>query len=149
MRIDKFLWYVRVYKTRSIASDEIKKNRVSIGGQICKSSKEISLGDVISVKKNTIEFRFKVLQIPKSRLGAKLVSQYIEDKTEAKQYELLKQRKEVQNYYRLKGEGRPTKKDRRELSDFLQTEPSSQSDENSTSTDWDLFFMDLEQGDEE
>lgn len=77
MRIDKFLWSVRIYKTRSIATDEIKKNRVSIGGQFAKASKEVKQGDTIFIKKNQIELKIKILQIPKSRLGAKLVPEYI------------------------------------------------------------------------
>ena len=86
MRIDKFLWSVRVYKTRSIASDEIKKNKVSIGDNIVKNSKEVKPGDLIKVKKNPIEFKIKVLALPKSRVGAKLVPEYIADRTEQDQY---------------------------------------------------------------
>ena len=118
MRIDKFLWCVRFYKTRSIAADEIKKNRVSVANSVVKSSKEIKPGDVIKIRKNQIDYQLKVLEIPKSRLGAKLVPIHIEDKTDKEQYEILKLRKLTQDYYRGKGEGRPTKKDRRELEQF-------------------------------
>ena len=65
MRIDKFLWSVRFYKTRSIAADEIKKNRVSVSGQTVKSSREVKEGDVIKIRKNQIDYKIKVLQIPK------------------------------------------------------------------------------------
>ncbi len=67
MRIDKFLWCVRFYKTRSIAADEIKKNRVSVGNKVVKSSKEVNPGDVIKIRKNQIDYQLKVLEIPKSR----------------------------------------------------------------------------------
>jgi Ribosome-associated heat shock protein implicated in the recycling of the 50S subunit (S4 paralog) len=73
MRIDKFLWSIRFYKTRSIAADEIKKNKVSLGGNVVKSSKEVKEGDVLKIKKNQIEYQIKILQVPKSRIGPKLV----------------------------------------------------------------------------
>ncbi len=134
MRIDKFLWCIRLYKTRSLAADEIKKNRVSIGDSPVKSSKEVKAGEIIRIKKNPILYTIKVVQIPKSRVGAKLVPLYIEDHTEKDQYELLKMRRSEQSYYRNKGEGRPTKKDRRELSEFISDSPD---DDN---TDWEDFF---------
>ncbi|MDO4763759.1 MAG: RNA-binding S4 domain-containing protein [Flavobacteriaceae bacterium] len=120
MRIDKFLWSVRFYKTRNISAEEIKKNRVSIGEQIVKASREVKEGDVLEIRKNQINYKIKVLQIPKSRIGAKLVPLYIVDMTEKEQYELLKTRMLSQDYYRKKGEGRPTKKDRRDMDDFME-----------------------------
>ena len=78
MRIDKFLWSIRFYKTRSIAADEIKKNKVSLGGNVVKSSKEVKEGDVLKIKKNQIEYQIKILQVPKSRIGPKLVPLHIE-----------------------------------------------------------------------
>lgn len=134
MRIDKFLWCIRLYKTRSLAADEIKKNRVSIGDSPVKSSKEVKVGEIIRIKRNQILYTIKVIQIPKSRVGAKLVPLYIEDHTEKEQYELLKMRRSEQSYYRNKGEGRPTKKDRRELSEFISDSP------NDDDTDWEDFF---------
>ena len=122
MRIDKFLWSIRFYKTRNIAAEEIKKNRVSIGENTVKSSKEVKEGDIIKIRKNQIDYKIKVLQIPKSRIGAKLVALHVADMTEKEQYELLKLRKMSQDYYRTKGEGRPTKKDRRDMDDFLETD---------------------------
>ena len=120
MRIDKFLWSIRFYKTRNIAAEEIKKNRVSIGENTVKSSKEVKEGDIIKIRKNQIDYKIKVLQIPKSRIGAKLVALHVADMTEKEQYELLKLRKMSQDYYRTKGEGRPTKKDRRDIEDYLE-----------------------------
>lgn len=140
MRIDKFLWSVRIYKTRSIATDEIKKNRVSVGGQFAKASKEVKQGDTIFIKKNQIELKIKILQIPKSRLGAKLVPEYIQDQTDKEQYEILRMKRLEQNYYRAKGEGRPTKKDRRDLGEFIENEIST----SSLSTDWDDFFTTID-----
>lgn len=124
MRIDKFLWSVRFYKTRSIAADEIKKNRVSVGENVAKSSKEIKEGDIIKIRKNQIDYKIKVLQIPKSRIGAKLVPLHVVDMTDKEQYEILKMRRMEQNYYRIKGEGRPTKKDRREIEGYVSADDS-------------------------
>ena len=138
MRIDKFLWSIRFYKTRNIAAEEIKKNRVSVGANHVKSSKEVKEGDVIKIRKNQIDYKIKVLQIPKSRIGAKLVPLHVTDLTEKEQYEILKIRRMSQDYYRQKGEGRPTKKDRRDMDDFVDADiPSSMSED-----DWDLFFTD-------
>lgn len=142
MRIDKFLWSIRFYKTRNIAAEEIKKNRVSVGEQTVKSSKEVREGDVVKIRKNQIDYKIKVLQIPKSRIGAKLVALHVVDLTEKEQYELLKIRKLSQDYYRQKGEGRPTKKDRRDMDGFMEEETSEtflKSEE-----DWAAFFNDAE-----
>ena len=145
MRIDKFLWCVRFYKTRSIAADEIKKNRVSVANSVVKSSKEIKSGDVIKIRKNQIDYQLKVLDIPKSRLGAKLVPLHIEDKTDKEQYEILKLRKLTQDYYRGKGEGRPTKKDRRDMDEYVAGDASFEMADD----DWDLFFSDVNENTED
>ena len=137
MRIDKFLWSVRFYKTRNIAAEEIKNNRVSIGENVVKSSKEVKMGDVIKIKKNQIEYKIKVIDLPKSRIGAKLVALYVIDMTEKDQYDILKMRKSAQDYYRQKGLGRPTKKDRREMDDFSAGSSASEMDND----DWDVFFL--------
>ncbi|UOU98608.1 RNA-binding S4 domain-containing protein [Chryseobacterium daecheongense] len=134
MRIDKFLWSIRFYKTRTIATEEIKKNRVSIGEATVKSSKEVKEGDVIKIRKNQIDYKIKVIQIPKSRIGAKLVPLHIKDVTDKEQYELLKLRKMSQDYYRNRGEGRPTKKDRRDMDEYVENDIASDF------TDWDDFF---------
>lgn len=140
MRIDKFLWSVRFYKTRTLGSDEIKKNRVSIGDQKVKTSKEVKIGDEITIRKNQIDFKIKVLEIPKSRLGAKLVPLHIKDITPKEQLDILKLRQESQNYYRNRGEGRPTKKDRREMEDYL--------DSDDEVDDWDAFFKTEKSGED-
>ena len=122
MRLDKFLWSVRFYKTRNISAEEIKKYRVSIGGQIVKASREVKEGEIIENRKNQINYKIKIIQIPKSRVGAKLVALYVVDMTEKEQYELLKIRKLSQDYYRQKGLGRPTKKDRRDMDNFIDSD---------------------------
>lgn len=119
MRIDKFLWFVRYFKTRSISTEEVKKNRVWVNDDLAKPSKEVLVGDIVKVRKDQIIYGFQVLQMPKSRMGAKLVTLYIKDKTDQEQKDLLELRKNSQDYYRLKGEGRPTKRDRRDLDDFM------------------------------
>ena len=136
MRLDKFLWSVRLYKTRNISAEEIKKNRVSIGGQIVKASREVKIGEIIEIRKNQINYKIKIIQIPKSRVGAKLVALYVVDMTEKEQYELLKIRKLSQDYYRQKGLGRPTKKDRRDMDNFID------SDEFWDDEDDEFFLMD-------
>ncbi|WP_297982747.1 RNA-binding S4 domain-containing protein [uncultured Chryseobacterium sp.] len=139
MRIDKFLWSVRFYKTRTVAADEIKKNRVSIGENVVKSSKEVKEGDVIKVRKNQIDYKIKVIQIPKSRIGAKLVSLHVKDMTDPQQYEILQLRRMEQSYYRSKGEGRPTKKDRRDIDDYVGDDENT---EIMNEEQWDAFFKD-------
>ncbi len=140
MRIDKFLWCVRFYKTRSIASDEIKKNRVSLGGQPVKSSRDVKDGDLIKIRKNQIDYQIKIVQIPKSRIGPKLVPLHIEDRTDKDQYEILKLRQLSQEHYRNRGEGRPTKKDRRDLDGFVEGDSVS----DMGNSDWDLFFSEVD-----
>ncbi len=137
MRIDKFLWSVRFYKTRTIASDEIKKNRVFIGEQSLKSSREVKVGDEIRIRKNQIDYKIRVLDLPKSRVGAKFVTTYIKDITDPHQLEILAIRKSSQDYYRRKGEGRPTKKDRRDMDDFIEVPDVG---EKMSQEDWLHFF---------
>jgi len=145
MRIDKFLWSVRFYKTRSIAADEIKKNRVFIGENVVKSSKEVKVGDEIKIRRNQIDYKIKVLDLPKSRVGAKLVPDFVKNITDPQQYEILKIRKSSQDYYRNKGEGRPTKKDRRSMDDFITT---TSSDDVMDEDDWDSFFKSSDEDDD-
>ena len=126
MRLDKFLWSVRYYKTRTLATDACKKNRIKVNGVVAKASREIVASDTIEVKKDQINLSLKVIQVPKNRIGAKLLTLHIVDTTSKEEYELLELRKLSQDYYRERGEGRPTKKDRRELDDYI----SDNNDEN-------------------
>ncbi len=126
MRLDKLLWCVRYYKTRSIATEACKKNRIKVNGEVAKASREVVPSDVIEVRKDQTDYRFEILQIPKSRIGAKLVSLHIVDKTPKEELEKLELRKLSQDYYRERGEGRPTKKDRRDLDEFIGEEPEDE-----------------------
>jgi len=119
MRIDKFLWFIRFYKTRTLATEAVKSNRIEIDEQTVKASREVKINDKILIKKNQINYKIIVKEIPKSRLGAKLVLDYITDFTDIKELEMAKLRNESQKYYRQKGLGRPTKKDRRSIDDFV------------------------------
>ncbi len=119
VRIDKWLWSVRVYKTRSIASEACKKGNVSISDVAAKPSRVIKVGDIIQVRKNPVVFSFRVLAIPKSRIGAKLVSDYLENVTTADQLELLELGRIAAKNERARGTGRPTKKERRDIDKFF------------------------------
>ncbi len=118
MRVDKYLWCVRYFKTRSLATKACKKGHVKIDDSSVKPSREIFPADKIEVRKNQINYLIEVLDIPPSRVGAKLVSLYLLDKTPKENLEKLDLLKYSKEYYRKKGTGRPTKKDRRDLEDF-------------------------------
>lgn len=120
MRVDKYLWCVRVFKTRSIATNACKTGKVKLKGNNVKPSREVFPGDEIQVRKNQINYIFDVLDLPESRLGAKLVVMYLKDKTPKENLEKLDLLKYSKDYYRKKGTGRPTKKDRRDLDDFVE-----------------------------
>ena len=123
VRVDKWLWAVRIFKTRSIATDACKKGRVSIGGTSVKPSRLVQRGEVISVRKPPIEYSFRVLDLLGHRVGAKLVPQYMENVTPASQYEILELQRISGFVDRAKGLGRPTKKDRRDLDQFAEDLP--------------------------
>lgn len=118
VRIDKWMWATRIFKTRTIASEACKKNRVMVGGTTVKSSRMIKIGDVIQVRKPPVIYSFKVLALTDKRMGAKLVSQFLENITPPDQYEILELNRISGFVNRAKGTGRPTKKDRRELEQF-------------------------------
>jgi len=118
MRVDKYLWAVRYFKTRSIATNACKKGHVKIGGESIKPSRNVYPTDKLEVRKNQINYKIEVLDLPKSRVGAKLVNIYCNDITPKENLEKLDLLKYSQDYYRKKGAGRPTKKDRRELDDL-------------------------------
>ena len=118
-RVDKWLWAVRVFKTRSLAADACKKGRVLMQGVAVKPSRELKVGDVLQVRRNPIIYTFKVVALTQNRVGAKLVPQFMENVTAPDQLELLEVLKLDQNNRRAKGLGRPTKKERRDLDDFF------------------------------
>lgn len=118
IRIDSFLWSVRIFKSRSQAGDHCKKKRVTINGVEVKSSRLVKIGDVVAVRKPPITYTYRVLKLPKTRMGAKLVSEYIENITPKSEFELLELKRISGFVGRAKGSGRPTKRDRRKLDDF-------------------------------
>jgi len=119
MRIDKYLWCVRYYKTRNIATTACKKWHVKVNGQVVKPSREVYATDVIELRKNQINYKLTVNDIPPNRVGAKLVDIYRTDTTPKEAFEAQELLKYSKDYYRKKGTGRPTKKDRRNIEDYL------------------------------
>jgi len=119
MRIDKFTWAVRIFKTRTIASKACQKGKVKLNEKGVKPSRAISVGDVITVRKGPVLFTFKVKELLKNRVGAKLVEHYIENITSENELEKLELIRLSYKQNRSKGLGRPTKKDRREIAGFL------------------------------
>jgi len=120
MRVDKFLWCVRYFKTRSIATNACKKGHVKINGDSVKPSRDVFPTDKIEIRKNQINYKIEVLDLPPSRVGAKLVNIYITDITPKENLEKLDLLKYSKEYYRKKGTGRPTKKDRRDIDDWFE-----------------------------
>ncbi len=121
-RIDKWLWAMRVFKTRTIATDACKKGRVSMGdGTVVKPSRTIDVGDIIKVRKPPITYTFRVKALTENRLGAKLVPDYLENLTPKSEYDLLEVVKISGFIDRQKGLGRPTKREGRELSRFTES----------------------------
>lgn len=123
VRIDKWLWAVRVFKTRSIATDACRKGRVAIDGVTVKPARMLQRGTIVSVRKPPVTYSFRVLELIGSRVGAKLVPQYMENVTPREQYELLELQRVSGFVDRAKGLGRPTKKDRRDLDQFADDLP--------------------------
>ncbi|MHA3787972.1 RNA-binding S4 domain-containing protein [Flavobacterium hauense] len=118
MRIDKYLWCVRYYKTRSIATQAIQKGHVTVNGQQAKASREVFPTDKITVRRDQINYKLTVLDVPANRVGPKLVDMYRKDETPAEAFEHLELLKLSKAHYRATGTGRPTKKDRRDLDDY-------------------------------
>ncbi|MDE6367245.1 MAG: RNA-binding S4 domain-containing protein [Muribaculaceae bacterium] len=117
-RVDKWLWAVRVYKTRSIATDAIKKGRVMVNDVLVKPSRTVKPGDIVKVRKPPVTYSFKVLQGVQNRLGAKLVPEYMENVTPQSELDLLDVVRISGFIDRRKGLGRPTKREGRDLASF-------------------------------
>lgn len=126
-RIDKWLWAARVFKTRAMAADACKNNRVTINGVNVKPSHMIKRGEIINVKKPPVTYSYRILDCIEQRVGAKLLVNIYENVTDQKQYELLEMNRISGFVNRARGTGRPTKKERRALDSFV--DPSL--------TDWD------------
>ena len=141
LRIDKYLWSIRVYKTRTDATDACKGGKVRVNGADTKPSKSVKVGDVIVARKGAVTYTYKVLELIDKRQGAKLVPRYAENLTP--QEELDKLRAPVETFFlkRDRGAGRPTKKDRRSLEEFTTPEYFSDDDD----FDFDFDFEDEEE----
>lgn len=119
VRIDKFLWAMRIYKTRSIATDACKNGRITMNGVQLKPSRTFHVGDTFSIRKGPITYTYRILQLCQNRLGAKMVPEYIRDITAPEQLELLELARLAGQSGRDRGTGRPTKKDRRDIETFM------------------------------
>ena len=120
MRIDKYLWCIRYYKTRSIATEACKKSHIKVNGSIVKPSREVYPTDKIELRKDQINYQIIVNDLPPNRISAKLVDIYRTDVTPKEAFEAQELLKYSKDYYRKKGTGRPTKKDRRNIDDFYE-----------------------------
>lgn len=118
-RVDKFIWAVRLFKTRSMASNHCKTNKVLVNDEVVKPAKEVKVGDRVSIKKHGAVFTYEVLYLLENRVGAKLVEQYIRDITLPEEIEKYKVYQAAQSGYRNNGMGKPTTKERRALEAFL------------------------------
>lgn len=118
VRIDKWIWAVRLFKTRSIAAEACKKGLVKVNGIDAKPSREIKVGDEIHVRKSPVVYQYKVLALTGKRMGAKLVPDFMKDITPPENLEILEMQKYMKWSDRDKGTGRPTKKDRRDMDEF-------------------------------
>ena len=119
VRIDKWLWAVRLYKTRSLASEECKKGKVMIKGMNVKPSREIKEGETIQLRRPPITRSYKVIALVENRMAAKMVPEFMVETTPASELEILEEMKSRSINNRERGTGRPTKKDRRDLDDFF------------------------------
>lgn len=120
MRVDKFLWDVRIYKTRTLATEAIRNGRVSIKGLEVKPAREVVIDDVIVIKLHAFTRTIKIVDFPKSRVGAKLLPLYIAELTPPEEFKKLEMVREKLASERPRGTGRPTKKERRELDDWME-----------------------------
>ena len=120
VRIDKWMWAARIFKTRTIAAEACKKGRVSVSGTTVKPSRTIKIGDIIQVRKPPVTYSFKVLALTENRMGAKLVPEFLENVTPPEQMEILELSRISGFINRSKGMGRPTKRDSRELKKFTE-----------------------------
>ena len=118
-RVDKYIWVVRLFKTRSLAATQCKSNKVLLNYEPVKPAKEVKIGDIVSIKKNGALFSYKVLDLLDKRVGAKLVADFMVDVTPKEEIEKYKIFQASQKTYRVHGQGKPTTKERRHLEKFL------------------------------
>ena len=121
IRLDKWMWLTRIYKTRSQSTQACNKNKIDVNELPSKPSRLLNKNDTILVRKNYIEYQYKVLDTPKTRISAKKISHYFEDITlDSEKEKLISRKKDFSlKFYRDKGAGRPTKKERRIIDNFL------------------------------
>lgn len=136
-RLDKWLWAVRIFKTRTLAADACKNGRVQINGAQAKPARMVKEGDTVSVRKPPVTYSFRVLQAIEKRVGARLLPDVVENVTDPSQYELLEMSRISGFVNRARGTGRPTKKDRRSIEEF--TTPMYGFD------DWDSWDDDIDE----
>jgi ribosome-associated heat shock protein Hsp15 len=129
MRIDKYLWCVRVYKTRTLAASQCKLSKVWVNEELVKASRELKIGDVVKIRKGPVHFSVKVVEFPKARIGAKLVSTYAKDVTSEDELAKLELIRLQARDLRPRGLGRPSKKDRRVLDEFMDLEDFGEEEE--------------------
>ena len=122
MRVDKYLWCTRYFKTRNQATEACKKGHVKSGGDRMKPSRDVFPGEKLQVRKNQINYEFEILDIPANRVGAKLVDLYRKDLTPPEAFENQDLLRYSRDFYRKKGTGRPTKKDRRDIDAYTDDE---------------------------
>jgi len=121
-RIDKWLWAVRLYKTRSLATEAVKNGKVKVNGDSVKPSFEVFPGLILTIPKGVVKYQYKVLAPLERRVGAPLVKDYMEDVTPEEEKMKLTTLEFMPTAFREKGTGRPTKKERRDLDDWMETE---------------------------
>lgn len=119
IRLDKYLWAVRIFKTRSDAADAVRNNRVTVNNAYTKPSREVKIGDIIAVRRQAVTYQYKVLDLVSSRQGAKNVPQYCLDITPQEELDKLNAPRETIFVFRDRGTGRPTKKERREIDSLM------------------------------
>ena len=120
IRLDKYLWAVRIFKTRSDAADAVRNNRVMVNNAYAKPSREVKIGDLISVRRQAVTYQYKVLDLVSSRQGAKNVPQYCLDITPQEELDKLNAPRETIVVFRDRGTGRPTQKERREIDSLME-----------------------------
>jgi ribosome-associated heat shock protein Hsp15 len=119
VRIDKWMWAVRLFKTRSQATEACRKGRVEIGNLPVKPSRDIRVGEIIKIRRQPINRSYKVLALSEKRMSAKLTENFLEDVTPPEELEIPEIQKQMNWIMRERGSGRPTKRDRRKLDDFF------------------------------
>lgn len=120
LRIDKYVWFVRLAKTRTLATELVQRNKIKLNDMPVKPSKEVKIGDTVSIIKNNATFSYKIKDLLDRRVGAKLVADYLIDITDPLELEKFKTYQAAQSVYREYGTGRPSRKDRDNLDSFFE-----------------------------